>query len=231
MEKEHAIDITSLRMKLDQINEKLMAGLRTRSKYAINMQPFIEDFAEQKSWFLYRLKKEQDIDAEFGRFLYRDQSPFIFKKSELAASKIPLPVIEFGVPQIKIDMSHKIIDLYKEMLYEICGPGEDRATYGETVKLDVENILTLNERIVGIGEQVAGYKMQSVPEILTLKDSEKIRAKLVNYDREKEVIEKTIRLAEKDGLANIEQMKDFIQKIIDLTTEVEIQRIIKSNKK
>jgi chorismate mutase len=226
MHENKSISISELRIKLDNINEKLIAGLKTRSKYPLNMETFIEDFSENKSWVLYRLKKEQDIDSEYGRFLYNDQSPFIFTKSELSKSKIRAAASDSGVEQIHIDMSKKIFDLYKEMLYEICAPGEDRATYGETVKIDVENILTLNERTVGIGEQVAGYKMHSSPEILNITDPEKLRSLLVVPEREKEVIEKTARIAEKDGLVNIEQIKDFTQKIIDLTTEVEIKRIL-----
>ena len=40
------------------------------------------------------------------------------------------------------------------MLYEICVNDDNKSTYGETTKIDVENVLNLNERLVGFGQQV-----------------------------------------------------------------------------
>jgi chorismate mutase len=225
MEK-YAIDIVDLRIKLDQLNERFISGLKNRSRFPINKQTFNEIFADGKTWFLYRLKKEQDIDAEFGRFLFMDQSPFIYSKHELSKPKLENKVNSQGVEQVPIDVSKKVLDIYLRMLYQVCPQQEDRATYGETTKQDVENILTLNERIVGIGEQVAGYKTQTNPDLLRIKDEEELRKALVSHEREKEVILFTAKIAERYGLSNVEQIKDFAKEIIDLTTEVQVKRIM-----
>jgi len=223
-------DIVELRIKLDQLNERIISGLKTRSRFPANKVAFTEIFADGKTWFMYRLKKEQDIDSEFGRFLYSDQSPIVYSKKELLKPRIEKAAKSNGVEQIPVDVSKKIIDLYKSMLYEICVQQEDRATYGETTKQDVENILTLNERIVGIGEQIAGYKMQSNPELLKIKSEGELRKELIVPSRELEVISNTVKIAQKYGLTNVEQIKDFAKELIDLTIEVEVKRIMLSKK-
>ncbi|MFA5931573.1 MAG: hypothetical protein WC821_04660 [archaeon] len=227
---EKAIDINELRTKLDQINELIIIGLKNRSRFPLNTGTFIEKFSGKESWFLYRLKKEQSIDAEFGRYLYNDQSPIIYSKKQLSKSKVKSPAKVEGIKQEPVDVSKEIIALYKEMLFELCEHKEDKATYGETTKMDVDNILLYTERIVGLGEQVAGYKMQQNPTILKLTKSEDIRKHLVNLEREKEVIDKTVAIAQKYGITNTNAIRKFTQKIIDITTEVEIKRILSKRK-
>jgi chorismate mutase len=224
----NAIEITDLRIKIDQLNERILSGLKTRSRFSLNQGTFRESFADGKTWFMYRLKKEQDLDAEFGRFMYNDQAPFIFSKEEIAKSKVSISANNNGIKQIQIDISKEILDLYKEILYSICQPGEDKNNFGETTKLDVEIILALNERIVGVGEQVAGYKMQANPEIIKITNKEELKKALYVPEREKEVIERMGKVAEKYGLTNIEQMKEFARRIIELTKEVEMQRILRA---
>ncbi|MFA6065089.1 MAG: hypothetical protein WCW44_04775 [archaeon] len=224
------IDIIELRQKLDLMNEKIISGLKTRSKYSCNLKTFDETFAEKKSWILYRLKKEQDIDAEFGRFLYSDQVPFIYSKKQLAKPKIKHKVISKGVEPLKIDLSKDILEVYKKVLSELCCKGDNEQTYGETTKLDVENILEINERILGLGEQVAYFKMHQDLTLLDLSSKEKIKAKLLDPKRETEVIEKTLSLAQKYGIPNTTAVREFTKSIIDLTTSAEIEFILKAQK-
>ncbi|MFA5125817.1 MAG: hypothetical protein WC462_02325 [archaeon] len=230
MNKIKALDISELRIKLDQINEQIISGLKTRSKYPLNSNVFTEIFADNKTWFMYRLKKEQDLDSEYGRFLYNDQSPIIYSKKELAKSLVKAPAKKEGIPPVRIDFSKRIIEAYKKILVDLCEHTEDRATYGETTKQDVENILLYNERIIGVGEQVAGYKMQKNPNLIKLKDPEKIRKELVVVEREKEVINKTLAVAEKYELKNSSSVKKFLTELINITTDAEIQMILHANK-
>ncbi|MFA6268344.1 MAG: hypothetical protein WCW13_04355 [archaeon] len=230
MVKLKAIDINDLRVKLDQMNEQIISGLKTRSRFPLNIGTFKQNFADGKTWFSYRLKKEQDIDSEFGRFLYPDQSPIIYSKEELAKPRINRTITSEGIEQVQIDIHKEIINMYHEILEKLCEKKEDIANYGETTKQDVENIILYNERIVGIGEQVAGYKMQNNPELLKLKDPEEIRKKLINPKREQEVIDKMIAITKKYELDHVEEIKKFAQKIINLTTEVEVKRILAAAK-
>ena len=225
---ESVVEIIDLRKRIDQLNEKLLGGISTRIKYSLNSGVFEEKFSENKSWFLYRLKREQDLDSEFGRFLYNDQLPFIFKKEELVKAKIGEPMNK-GVTPIDADFSQKVIELYRELLKELCkNKIDDKGTFGETTKLDVENILTLNERTVGLGEQVAAFKLQTEPKLQKL-SAQEIRENLIKPEREKEVIETTLKLAKKYGIENESVITTFTKKMISITLDAEVYFI--SNQK
>ena len=227
---ENAIDISDLRVRIDQLNEKIISGLKTRSRFALNKETFSKEFADGKTWIMYRLKKEQDLDSEFGRFLYYDQQPFVFPKEELESAKIQEPENK-GLSPVKVDLSSKIIDLYRTTIEQLCEASEDISTYGETTKLDVENILTLNERTAAIGEQVAGYKITQEPALLKIGDSGKIREQLIYPEREKDVREKMATIAKKYEIKDIEMIKDFAQKLIEITLDSEVNFIMQKSKK
>ncbi len=247
------IDLSELRIKIDQMNEQIISGLKQRSRYPLNYGVFIKEFiANEKlndeklnnkklnneksnnknTWFLFRLKKEQDIDAQFGRFVYSDQAPMFFKKEELATPlrERKAPKIE-GLVNIPIDKSKEILKVYQEILTKICIKKEEEDSYGETVKLDVNNVLAINERVLGLGEMVAEYKIESNPKILNETNKLKLKEMLVVLKREQEVVSSAKEIALKYGLTQTEDIGKFMQKIIDITTDTEIEYILKKNVK
>ena len=224
------IELIELRMRTDYLTEQIILGLRNRSKFALNMQTFSEMFHDNKTWFMYRLKKEQDLDAEFGRYLYNQQDPFLFKKEELSKPLIKETITDAGFGGVALDHSKEIINLYKKMLYEICINDDTRSTYGETTKIDVSNVLLLNERIVSFGQQVAWTKLNTITHLGKENDVEKIKEIIVSKDREIEVIKHSSMLAQKHGLTNIESIKDFAKVLFDFTTQIEVETILLVNK-
>jgi len=226
------INLTELRIKIDQMNEQIISGIKQRSLYPINQGIYTKKFINNTTWFLYRLKMEQDIDAQFGRFLYSDQAPIFFKKEELNKSlkERKAPKID-GLASIPIDKSKEILLAYREVIEQICEKIDDEDTYGETTKLDVNNVLTINERVLGLGELVAEYKIKSFPEILKEKDKSKIKQMLIVPQREIEVIESAKEIAQKYGLLKINAIENFMKKIIDITTSAEIEYILKKKVK
>ncbi len=225
------IEIIELRMRADYLTEQIILGLKNRSKFPLNSQTFSEIFHDNKTWFMYRLKKEQDLDAEFGRYLYNQQSPFLFKKSELSKPLLKETITDDGFGGVGVDHSKEIIDLYKKMLYEICSNDDIRSTYGETTKIDVDNILLLNERLVSFGQQVAWTKINTISHLVKETDSDKIREIFVSKEREADVIKHASLIAQKYGLTNIENVKDFVKTLIDFTTRIEIETILLLGKK
>jgi len=221
---EKTIDLVNLRVKIDKMNDKLLSLVSTRMNYPQNLNTFEENFADGKTWFLYRLKKEQDLDSEFGRFLYNDQLPFIFKKDELAKAKIT-KINSSGIAPIELDLSDKIMKLYKKLLGGLCIAKEDKGTYGETTKLDVEIILTINERTTAIGEHVSAFKLQNEPKLKSL-SVEEVRANLINKDREAEVTNNIINTAKKYGIENDELMRKFAKDLIEITLDSEVYFIL-----
>ncbi|MCC6931897.1 MAG: hypothetical protein IT292_01395 [Deltaproteobacteria bacterium] len=221
------IDINEIRIKLDQLGDHLISLLKHRSRHPRNLGVFTQEFAGGKTWFLYRLQKEQDIDSEFGRYLYPDQHPLIFNKSELTPARIvrAIPVVE-GLVGVSLDISKKLIPVYQELLEQICIGGEDETSYGQTAKLDVEILLTLNERIIGLGEQVAQYKVEQNPDIVISKDKVAIKSQLVVPEREKQVIEQSIAAAQKYAIKNPLAIGDFMKRVIAITVDVEVDYIL-----
>lgn len=224
-------DLADLRIKLDQMTEQIVSGLKHRSKFLLNEKVFTQKFFGGKTWFLYRLKAEQNVDAEFGRYLYSNQHPFIFSLEGLSKPKIARHAPKLGLKRIRIDLSEEIICAYREVLKEICENREEGDNYGSTAKLDVENILLYNERILGIGEQVAAYKLRQNPEIKKIKSKEKIRKLLVVPKRECEVLERARKIASKYEIKNPKAVVKFVKKIINLTTEAEIRYVLESEKR
>jgi chorismate mutase len=234
------IDLSELRIKIDQMNEQIISGLKQRSRYPLNKGVFTKEFIanenekplNKNTWFLFRLRKEQDIDAQFGRFIYSDQAPMFFKKEELATPlrERKAPKIE-GLVNIPIDKSKEILKVYQEILTKICIKKEDEDSYGETVKLDVSNVLAINERVLGLGEMVAEYKIESNPKIINETNKSKIKEMLVVLKREQEVVQSAKEIALKYGLTQTEDIGNFMQKIIDITTDTEIEYILKKNVK
>jgi len=223
---ENGKDLENLRIKIDQMNNKLLSLISTRINYSLNQETFSKEFFDGKSWFLYRLKKEQDLDSEFGRFLYNDQLPFIFKKEELIGSKIS-KTDNLRINPIEIDLSEKIIKLYKKLLQGLCETKEKINTYGETTKLDVEIILTINERTTAIGEHVSAFKLQNEPQLKNLLEEE-VRNNLVKPEREVEVTENIIATAKKYGIENETLMKEFAKDLIEITLDSEVAFILNS---
>ncbi len=213
-------------MRGDYLTEQIILGLKNRSKFPINLQTFCEIFRDNKTWFMYRLKKEQDLDSEFGRYLYNQQSPFMFKREELSKPLVKDVPLKEGFIGPELNHSKQIVDLYKKMLYEICASEDNTSTYGETTKLDVDLILILNERLISFGQQVAWTKFSTISDLSKEIDPEKIRSIIVSSERESDVIKHSTMLAQKYGLTNIESIRDFTKILIDFTTQIEIETIL-----
>ena len=178
---------------------------------------------------MYRLKSS-GFGCTICRFLYNQQKPFLFKASELDKPLIKPPIINEGFVGFDLNKEEEIIELYKKMLYEICVNDDNRSTYGETTKIDVENVLNLNERLVGFGQQVAWTKINLNPVLKKETDVGKIKELIVSKEREAEVLKNVVNSAQKNNLSNIESIKDYVKTLIEFTTEIEVETILKLQK-
>ncbi len=225
---ENKVELTDLRIKIDQLNTSIISGLKDRSRYTLNKDVFEKEFFDGMSWFLYRLKEEQNVDSKFGRFLYCEQHPFIFSKKELSKSLV-LRNANTNNNFFDLDLSKDIITLYKNTLKQLCKKGENIECYGEVVKLDVNNILLINERTVGMGEQVANYKIENDPILATLKTAKEIQNKLINVDREKAVIAIMKDKAQKLDL-DTKIITGFAKELIQITLKAETEFILRQQR-
>jgi len=222
--------LQDVRVKIDQMSEKIVSGLKDRSRYSLSAGVFSEEAYDGKTWFNSRLLGEQSLDAVFGRYEFEDQHPLLFTREDLPVSRIKRNPPSIGVVRVGIDVGSKVIGLYKEALKKICPSGEDKNSYGEIAKLDVSNVLALYERICGIGQEVAELKIQENTGIVYL-DKETIIEKLRNTKREQEVIDSGIEIAKRYLLPNSETMALFFRNIIDITIGVEVDYVLKVREK
>jgi chorismate mutase len=221
-------ELTDLRIKIDQLNTSIISGLKNRSRFLLNEGIFEKEFSDGMTWFLYRLKEEQDTDSKLGRFLYSEQHPIVFSKKDLAK-----PLIQIEKPQngnyFDLDLSKEIITLYRKTLTRLCEKGENFNNYGEITKVDVHNILKINERTVGLGEQVANYKIAKDPMLIELKTAEEIKTSLKHLDRENAVI--TIMKDKAEQLdMDTSIIEDFSKELIEITLKAEIEFILRQQK-
>ena len=219
------LNIGDIRIRLDQQAERIISGLKDRSRYLSNQETFDANFSDGFSWFEYRLRAEQSLDAEFGRFEFEDQHPVLFTREDLASPRVKRSRTDDLLLPLTLDLGHQIIEFYREVLNKICRQGEDQNTYGETVKLDVNNVLSLYERICGIGPYVAESKIRNDPSVLYLVDTEDIRTRLTDKKREEKVIERAVETAARYKLPNPEAVRFIFTRIIDLTLDVEVKYV------
>jgi len=220
--------IDNLRLKLDQMSERIVSGLKDRSRYPISNGVFLEEFSNGMTWFKYRLFREQSLDAEFGRYEFEDQHPLLFKKDQLASPKRPRPHTDLGITHVEIDNGAQILNLYRDVIGKICKPGEDADNYGEIAKLDVSNVLTLYERICGYAAKVAEFKINKEPRTLHF-EAEFLRSYLTDVEREQQVMDYALTLARKEQFPNPEIMPGFFRTIIDRTLDLEVDYILKAS--
>lgn len=219
-----AQSLEEIGIKLEQQAERIISGLKDRSRYPLNAETYMQQFHEGKTWFEYRLLKEQSLDAEFGRFDFEDQHPILFDTAEFHfVRKTRMPLRKNLVP-VKYGISAEVINTYQRCISQICRPLEDEATYGETTKLDVQNVLTLYERICGLGSEVAARKLEENPELMYL-DSETIIKKIRRIDIEEKRIATAIDLAKHYKIPKPNIIGDFFKEIIALTIKAELEYI------
>jgi len=115
---------------------------------------------------------------------------------------------------------------YQKIIKKLCKRKENTATYLQTAKIDSKNIELLKERIIHLGEQVAGYKLFEDSSLANLSTEKEILRKLTIPKREKEVIQNVLKLAKKYKIKNINAVKKFVQIIIKLTKKVQVQKVL-----
>lgn len=238
-----AIDIDEQRYKMRQITERVVSGLKDRSRYALNPGVFTQEFCDGKSWFEYRLWREQSLDSEIGKYEFPDQHPLFFLREQLAKPKKKRENIQSEIRQLNLNPNPALdmIETYKESLVELCKQGDYESQYGETARCDVSNLLLYNERITCVGLYVAESKLQKNPkfplltpkelrELLSSLTTEEIRDNIVDPVVEERVIHEAVNIAESYGLNKPEFIKKFFRKLIDSTVKAEIMYIQQQKK-
>lgn len=222
------LQLSDLRIKLDQMTERIVSRLKDRSRFNLN-RPIYETNAISIagsigiSFLEFALEGLERYHATLGRYDYPDQHPLISMHlpPTLVAREKPVSPIS----KVQIDVRREIVAFYVGLLPELCPSGEDDRTFGETAYIDADLIELLNERI-NLGRYVAESKLQLDRTVAGIRDTDILSKRLREYAREEQVIEKAKESARRYDLDPIVAEKLFSW-LIQETLKVEIEYLRK----
>jgi monofunctional chorismate mutase len=220
--------LNQLRIKLDQLTERIISRLVDRSRFMLNPNVYLKDgiFIKNRSgisFLEFAIEGLENYHSLLGRYDFPDQNPMIIVPLESPAERIS---IESPISKVKIDIANDIIKFYMNSLKEFCAPREDQATYGETVYCDADIIQLLNERI-NLGRYVAEAKLQSGVFKEKFKSKKSLENQLRDLKREKELMEKVQKISLKYGF-DVALAKKYFRWIVGETLKVEVNYLKKS---
>jgi|GEM_PF-2301197 len=117
---------------------------------------------------------------------------------------------------------------YLELLERICVKRKEENDSGKGLVIDKKIILLLNERVIKISELIARTKLINGLNMSALWDSVALRKQIISLEREREIVNKSIELAKISNIKNPAAVGEFMQKIINLTTDAQINYIQKN---
>jgi chorismate mutase len=219
------MELTSIRTKIDRLNEQIVGRLKERSYFPLNKVVYQPDAiaiqgTQGVSFLDFALAGLETYHASLGRYGYPDQAPL--HRDANTATPVQrvysLPLL----PAVGLPQYDRLLRFYIDLVPHLAAPGDDPQSYGETAYCDADIVVRLHER-VNIGRLVAHVKAASDPVILTLVDQpDDLRAKLGDRRREESVIAAATRTAVKYDL-DPDLIARVFRWLIDETLAVEVR--------
>ncbi len=225
------IELGDLRVKLDQMTERIVSRFKDRLRFPMNEVVYETDGVHIAgrsgiSFLQFALEGLENYHASLGRFDYPDQYPVLGVK--LPTSSVERVVDQAPLPKLSINISDSLLPFYRDLLSKYCEHKNDPDSYGETVYIDADLLQIINERI-NIGRYVAEVKARKDPTIFgNTSDESTLLSKLKDKNREEALIVKVRNTAEAYEL-NPELAEDAFRWMIDETIFVEISYIQQVN--
>lgn len=212
-----------IRPGLDILANEIVIALKKRTRFPTNAavySPGLVLSQPEKSLLEIVLNDVESCHASLGRYTFAEQEAFT-----------PIddvqPIIQREPPDSPLHpmtsgVGKKIIGFYQQWLIQACNAGEDTDTFGETATSDVNALLAIMER-VNLGKPVAEAKFREQPEAFvdTAGDKDALLDLLVKKDREVQVLELAVNLAQRYDLPE-EHAVDVFNFMINTTIDIEI---------
>lgn len=199
------IPLNTLRSRLSKMTDRIIFRLHDRSGFPVNPSIYQPDEVPISgksgiSFLEFAVQGLEQYHATLGRYEYPDQHPIIstvLPPTGATRRLIGLPPL----PNVQIGLKDQLIPFYRDtVIPQLCEPGDQPDTYGETAFLDADVLELLNERI-NIGRYVARSKAQSDPSILDIvSDSNELLKRLRDSNQEERVIGSVRSAANRYGL-------------------------------
>lgn len=219
------IDLGGLRVRLDQMTERIVSRLKDRSRFAFNQAVYTPGAVEIAgrtgiSFLDFSLEGLEAYHASLGRFDQPDQYP-VFGVNLPASPVRRGASTKPGVDRRTISIKDDLLAFYLTVLPRVCPPGDDPDNYGETVYLDADLLQLLHERI-NVGRYVAEAKVRSDPSVAASRnDAALLSSKLRDSRREEALIAAVRATAERYEL-DPEVVEHLFRWIIKETLRVEV---------
>ena len=188
------LDVIAAR--LAGLEETLIYKLLDRAQFAGNVgayQPGQSRFvpAEPGSLFELRLKLQESVDTQFGRYQIPEERPF---HTGLPSSRRVMTVSDTGLTITDFDtvnVTGSIRQAYLGLLPALCGDGDD-GQWGSGVEHDVICLQALSRRIhygaLYVGESKFQENPQRFRELVEARDDETITRMIVRVEVEQRVL-------------------------------------------
>ena len=220
-------ELGELRIKLDQMTERIISRFKDRSRFPVNEAIYVPDAVliagrSGISLLEFAIEGLESYHASFGRYDYSDQYPVLgvnLPKSSVVRTENKQPLL-----RLNINSNNNLVSFYQSLIAEYCEPGDNPDTYGETAYIDADLIEMLHER-VNIGRYVAEVKGRTDPSIYEVKsDDELLLSKLKDRTREEAFLQRAGNIAQVYEL-NPSMVVDAFKWMIDKTLDIEIDYI------
>lgn len=218
------MELSELRVRLDQMTERIVSRLKDRSRFPLN-EPVYKPGGvpiqghDGMSFLEFALLGLERYHASLGRFKYPDQHPMVLTSP--GESEATRTVHQEALPEMQIGVTDDLVTFYAGLLLDLCKAGEDPDTFGETAYVDADLLQLLNER-VNVGRYVAQAKLNAQPELRSvLADRAVLDGRLRDRTREAALLE-SVRAAAARYQVDSDIAVRLFQWIVDETTLVEV---------
>jgi chorismate mutase len=197
-------DLQTIATCLEGLEETIIHKLIDRAQFAHNRTIYLPGKsgfrgAGRLSLFELRLRRHEEMDAEFGRFQVPEERPYLKKLPASRRTTIPPPsclaVDDFDV----ISQADKILTAYQSLIPRICPAGDD-AHHGSSVEHDVFALQAIGRRIHFGALYVSESKYQSDPpaydELIAQRDTEGLKRLLTRPEVEERILDRVAQKVE-----------------------------------
>ncbi len=185
------VQLSELRIRLDQMTERIVSRLKDRSRFPLNSpvyQPGAVPVSGRTgiSFLEFSLEGIEAYHASLGRYSYPGEYPIF--SARLPEPQVARTVRMPTLPPFQIAIKDDLFAFYLGILPQLCQPGEDPDTYGETVYVDADLMELLHERI-NVGRYIAQAKLDADPTLRHLaQDVQALAARLRDPEREQALL-------------------------------------------
>lgn len=190
------LQLDAIAARLAGLEETLIYKLLDRAQFAGNAgayQPGQSRFAppETSSLFELRLKLQEALDAQFGRYLIPEERPFHLglhaPRRVLAVPDTGLTIADYET----VNVTGAIRQAYLAQLPALCGAGDD-GQWGSSVEHDVICLQALSRRIhygaLYVGESKFQENPERFAELVAARDDETIGSLIVRAEVELRIL-------------------------------------------